>query len=785
MKVKVLVMFFLISFFSKKDVYSQITLSSTTINDYVARICGPGVAFSNVNLIGDPAAIASFTGGISGGLGSSMNSGVVMSTGVVNTSNALVGTAVKDGGNAGVSIPELTSIAGADTYDGIILEFDFIPITNQIAVNYQFGSEEYNWYVSSGYNDAFAFFISGPGISGFQNIALVPSTSVPVTINSINNGHAGWVFANACSSGPCTNCNYYNDNCSNTFNNAMNGFTTVLTAYQSVTPCETYHIRLMIADGGDNSLDSWVFIQEDGLFSVGNPPVSSSASSGAGSGMFPEGCSNAGLTFSIPAPLASDYVFTVSYSGTATPGVDYDVLPTTITIPAGSTSVTIPVVVHPDGMTEGNETIIVDFPASICESGTITINIVDEDPIVVTMSDDITVCNGEPISLSASSSGGFGTITYTWDNGVGTGNPVTLSSGGVYTVTAEDECGSTATGQVTVHVIAGVTPSVFSDTVVCGNAFQIPLEDIVANGTVTWSEQGGSGTFSNPNILNPVFTGVQGVSDYRLILTDECGQTASGTVTIISRPQISAPVVSCNLAEFNIVTNSANGGVWSVIENPETPFVEDTTLTFIYGDTIGGSTQNTAVRVSSHGTYTLYFRPDDACPDTSIVLNFPPYIFTEITDTTLCTGIVYELHAWEPPYAVNYLWSNSSTEKFITVTGPGEHTVTVSNACYTYSDTATISYMFCDIDAPNIIVLSSQSGNQIWYVNGAGITDFSCVIVNRWGNLIYKYTDLYGSWNGTDQTGNIVTEGVYFYTINAILEGGKEITKHGFIQVVH
>jgi hypothetical protein len=171
--------------------FSQISLSQTTINNYVANICGTGVSFSNVTLSGDSRAIANFTGGVSAGLGSTMNEGVVMTTGLVNTAGALTGTGLKDNDNNGVdNISQLNTIAGDDTYDGIILEFDFVPTTNQVGVNFQFGSEEYNWFVNEGYNDVFAFFISGPGIVGSQNIALVPSTSTPVTINSINNGYA-------------------------------------------------------------------------------------------------------------------------------------------------------------------------------------------------------------------------------------------------------------------------------------------------------------------------------------------------------------------------------------------------------------------------------------------------------------------------------------------------------------------------------------------------------------------------------------------------------------------
>lgn len=72
------------------------------------------------------------------------------------------------------------------------MEFDFVPATDNISFNYVFGSEEYPEYVCSQFNDVFAFFISGPGIVGLQNIAIVQGTAnMPVAINSVNVGEAG------------------------------------------------------------------------------------------------------------------------------------------------------------------------------------------------------------------------------------------------------------------------------------------------------------------------------------------------------------------------------------------------------------------------------------------------------------------------------------------------------------------------------------------------------------------------------------------------------------------
>lgn len=80
----------------------------------------------------------------------------------------------------------LTEIAGYQTYDAVELQFDFEVQSDEIGFDYIFASEEYNQFVGTQFNDVFAFFISGPGIDGEENLALVPTTTEPVSSQSFN-----------------------------------------------------------------------------------------------------------------------------------------------------------------------------------------------------------------------------------------------------------------------------------------------------------------------------------------------------------------------------------------------------------------------------------------------------------------------------------------------------------------------------------------------------------------------------------------------------------------------
>jgi hypothetical protein len=198
-----------------------------------------------------------FTGG-TGIIG--FESGIILSTGGVQN---VVGPNQYDSisqinGLAGD--PQLTAIAGGQTYDATNLQFDFTPTLSEISFQYVFASDEYNEYANTQFNDVFAFFLNKIGGTP-TNIAIVPgTTSTPVSINNVNLVNNPAYFIN-------------NDIASGAhLNTEMDGLTTVLTASATVIPGQTYHIKLAIADVTDSVYDSNVFIKASS-FASGTPPT--------------------------------------------------------------------------------------------------------------------------------------------------------------------------------------------------------------------------------------------------------------------------------------------------------------------------------------------------------------------------------------------------------------------------------------------------------------------------------------------------------------------------------
>lgn len=259
---------------------------------------------------------------------------------------------------------------------------------------------------------------------------------------------------------------------------------------------------------------------------------------------------------------------------------------------------------------------------------------------------------------------------------------------------------------------------------------------------------------------------------YTYEITDDFGCDYDTTVYlfVLPQPSIQPDTLACNYGYQIFGTTSYNGGVWSVA---------DTALHFQPDE----FAENPYVYVTVPGTYTLTYT-DVACNTSAqMVIEFPSYVWADLYDTTLCQGVTLDLMAVGHPSITDWQWNTGASGQTINVSEPGVYIVVGSNVCHSGTDTAYIDYKLCDIEAPNIISLTSQAGNNLWFVESEGMAEFHCVILNRWGNVVYEFDDPNGSWDGKSN-GKDVVEGTYYYIIDAVIEGGEELQKHGFIQVV-
>ncbi len=234
--------------------YSQLSVNgSLSGNDLANLLTGGGVTISNVTLNCPTNGSGSFANGLTTNIG--LNTGVLLTSGCVNVApgpNNKPNAGCDQNGPADPDLQKL--VPGGQTYDRCVLEFDLVPIGDEVTFRYVFASEEYEEYFCRQFNDVFAFLVSGPKPGGGsyvnENIALVPGTTTPITINNVGPGTCGGI----------NNSSFYVANAGGA-TIQYDGFTVVLTAQIDLVPCQKYHFKLGIADVADEIYDSGVFIE--------------------------------------------------------------------------------------------------------------------------------------------------------------------------------------------------------------------------------------------------------------------------------------------------------------------------------------------------------------------------------------------------------------------------------------------------------------------------------------------------------------------------------------------
>jgi gliding motility-associated-like protein len=326
-----------------KDATGQINVSDNqTAQQLAEKLTGSGVNISNATLNCSTVANGIFNV-VSSNLG--LDSGIVLTSGRALTDNGLEGINGPESlePSNDLNMPgdnDLNILSGQATEDACILEFDFIPAGDTIRFDYVFGSVEYQDFSCSSFNDVFGFLISGPGYTNPTNIAVIPGTNIPVTVNSTTDPVINDVdiadLPDCQAMGPGSPFSqYYIDNQLGT-TISYRGFTTILTAVASVQPCSTYHLKLAIADADDANLDSGVFLKAGSLSSTDI----SVTSIGGGGLIAPEPycvreCLPGEFKFTLGEITNFDYVIKFDLGGSAIMGYDYTPIPDSIIIPAG------------------------------------------------------------------------------------------------------------------------------------------------------------------------------------------------------------------------------------------------------------------------------------------------------------------------------------------------------------------------------------------------------------------------------------------------------------------
>lgn len=429
--------------------------------------------------------------------------GVILSTGKIIDAQGPNSFISDDGNGIGwTGDTDLNAALGiTNSLNATVLEFDFIPLGNQISFDYIFSSEEYHGTATCTYSDGFAFLLKEVGSPAYQNLALIPNTIIPVKVTSVHPDIPG-------------GCSAQNEQYFDAFNDVehptnFNGQTKVLTAKSSVIPGHQYHIKLVIADEGNYRYDSAIFLKgssfsvgvdlgTDRIFANNNPvcPNETLSLNGTAPGALSyqwsfnnnpiPGQNGATLTFNPPYTSAQDgtYSLTTTYSPTCTTVEDIDlefapeliinqdiyfycdadatqdgisvvtlsdIVPTLFTtLPSGYQ---VSFYNSPAGTTPLQNSFLLTTPFQVIYAKIDNINCYAPIPVTININvftniiadESPGMCNNDPITLIADP----GYTSYTWSTGE-TSQSIQVTTPAVYTVTIENADGCTKVKTFTV-----------------------------------------------------------------------------------------------------------------------------------------------------------------------------------------------------------------------------------------------------------------------------------------------------------------------------------------------
>lgn len=667
-------------------------------------LVGAGITVSNVTFNGNSGNIASNQ------LGTFTTSGIAttqlgLTGGILMTSGmASIAIGPNNAAGAGFEVngpgdPDLNTLSGSSTFDKAIIEFDFIPQSDTVRFRYVFGSEEFFEYCT-GFNDAFGFFLSGPGISGTFSNNSVNIARMPGALNNyvtINN-----ICADPLSRWTNTGGLYYQ----------YDGLTYVYTAWYVVQPCSTYHIKLAIGDAVDKKYDSGVFLEKNSFSSPGIT-MSNNNTIPQLENIAVESCNDVAVNFRLMANLSYPYTVHYTIGGTAVNGVDYTHIDDFVTFPPGEDSINVVIHPIPDNIAEGEQTVILTVNQISC-SGVInrdTVYIDDYTPMVLEPNRDTSLCFGGSIVLKANTAGGIRPLTYLW-NVPGNDSVVIVSppvGNNIYTVKVTDVCihSVSDTAQVVVHPIPVAS---------AGPDITIP------NGTSTalhGSAGGGYGNYSYSWTSNP--------PGFNSSLPEP--STGNMSHTIIYILQVTDLASGCQSEPSQVIV-TVTGGPLTVnpVAEPGAVCLGDTACLFALSG--GGSGNYTYTWTSNPAGFTSAEANPVLIPmETAIytvivndgfnqlsgsagVVVYPlPIINLGPADSAVCTYDTVTLDAGNQ--GSSYLWSNGSTNRHLTVSTTGigydvqEYSVTVTNQEGCVS-TATITLTF---SFDNCVGIQEYQGN--------------------------------------------------------------------------
>ena len=399
--------------------------------------------------------------------------------------------------------------------------------------------------------------------------------------------------------------------------------------------------------------------------------------------------------------------------------------------------------------------------------------------IVISSSNDTLICLDGTATLAAAAIGGSGAINFTWSDGLlGNGphavSPALDANWSVFAVDANG-CHSD-TLDIDVSVGDSLTVSV-PDTLVGCPGMGVPVNAAgVSGGDGVYQYNWGAGPSASASFTATLNSSAQ----VCVTLSDGCETPSVSDCTWVLIQPVPPVILSVDstpgcepfMAAFTVEDSTGGAAV-----------------NYTFGDGGTASSGSTIDHTySNSGTYTVSASvtwPNGCVSDTTMpglvtVIPIPvPYFNWSPNPTSILesTILFQDLSTGGSSWAWDFAGLDTSSSQNPSYKFPNELggtypvTLIVANALGCI-DSITLNVIINDeflVFAPNAFSPNGDGMNDIFFVTGNDIDveGFELIVYDRWGEAIFRTTDLYNPWIGTvmNHSGELVKEEVYVWKL--------------------
>jgi gliding motility-associated-like protein len=190
----------------------------------------------------------------------------------------------------------------------------------------------------------------------------------------------------------------------------------------------------------------------------------------------------------------------------------------------------------------------------------------------------------------------------------------------------------------------------------------------------------------------------------------------------------------------------------------------------------------------SAGQHTIIITDSKGCPtqQTFTIQSQEPIAVNLVSSANAdCEGkkdgsVEIAVNGGVSPYS--YSWSNGGNSTTITGLDAGEYklTVTDDNGCtFDYAKQVVPGNVEEPLAFDNAFSPNNDGINDFWVVKNLELyPDNTLVIVNRWGNEVYRMSSYQNNWDGSH-----LSEGTYFYILKVNM-CGLPVAYNGYITIM-